>query len=289
MIKFTVVLFVIFLLVPLNSFGQYNDEIPIWIKNNAKWWSDGQIDDKNFIQGIQFLINQGIIQVSSTKQISSDIDIPSWIKNNAKWWSDGQIDDTTYVLGIQYLISHGMINVSINEKLICPDMCLEGIIEKISDGDTLYIDGKKIRLPLTNTPERNEAGYFDAMEFTKKLCPVGSIASVDQDDKRPYDAFDRLLGKVYCGGKSLDSELLYNGYANIMTQYCSTSEFSSEPWAQEYGCATENNCDPSYPDVCIPSSPPDLDCRDVDFKNFRVLPPDSHRFDVDKNGIGCET
>ena len=168
MIKFTVVLFVIFLLVPLNSFGQSNDEIPPWIKNNAKWWSDGQIDDKNFIQGIQFLINQGIIQVSFTKQISSDTDIPSWIKNNAKWWSDGQIDDTTYVLGIQYLISHGMINVSINEKLICPDMCLEGIIEKISDGDTLYIDGKKIRLALTNTPERNETGYFDATEFTKK-------------------------------------------------------------------------------------------------------------------------
>jgi len=42
-------------------------------------------------------------------------------------------------------------------------------------------------------------------------------------------------------------------------------------------------------DVCIPSSTPDLDCKDVDFKNFRVLPLDPHRFDVDKNGIGCET
>jgi hypothetical protein len=47
-------------------------------------------------------------------------------------------------------------------------------------------------------------------------------------------------------------------------------------------------CDPSYPDVCIPPSPPDLDCADISYKNFRVLPPDPHRFDGDKDGIGCE-
>ncbi len=47
-------------------------------------------------------------------------------------------------------------------------------------------------------------------------------------------------------------------------------------------------CDPSYPDVCIPPPPPDLDCGDIDFSNFRVLKPDPHRFDVDGDGIGCE-
>ena len=39
-------------------------EIPAWIKNNAGWWADGQIDDDTFIQGIQFLIKAGIIVVS---------------------------------------------------------------------------------------------------------------------------------------------------------------------------------------------------------------------------------
>ncbi len=37
-------------------------EIPSWIKNNAEWWAAGQIDDDSFIQGIQFLIKEGIIQ-----------------------------------------------------------------------------------------------------------------------------------------------------------------------------------------------------------------------------------
>lgn len=47
-------------------------------------------------------------------------------------------------------------------------------------------------------------------------------------------------------------------------------------------------CDPSYPDVCIPPPPPDLDCGDIPHRRFRVLPPDPHHFDGDRDGIGCE-
>jgi len=39
--------------------------IPSWIKNNAEWWAAGQIDDDSFIQGIQFLIKEGIMKVQS--------------------------------------------------------------------------------------------------------------------------------------------------------------------------------------------------------------------------------
>ena len=37
--------------------------IPAWIKNNAGWWADGQIDDNSFVSGIQYLIKVGIIIV----------------------------------------------------------------------------------------------------------------------------------------------------------------------------------------------------------------------------------
>lgn len=46
---------------------------------------------------------------------------------------------------------------------------------------------------------------------------------------------------------------------------------------------------PSYPTVCIPPPPPDLDCSDIPYRRFRVLPPDPHRFDSDGDGIGGET
>jgi len=53
------------------------------------------------------------------------------------------------------------------------------------------------------------------------------------------------------------------------------------------------NCAASYPTVCIPPPPPDLDCNQISYRNFTVLwnvpDPDPHHFDADHDGIGCET
>lgn len=35
--------------------------VPAWIKNNAGWWADGSIDDETFVQGIEYLVKNGII------------------------------------------------------------------------------------------------------------------------------------------------------------------------------------------------------------------------------------
>jgi len=84
--------------------------IPQWIKNNAGWWADGQIDDSSFVQGIQFLIKEGIMVIPPTETTgSSESEVPGWIKNNAGWWAAGQIDDNTFVSGIQYLIKVGIL------------------------------------------------------------------------------------------------------------------------------------------------------------------------------------
>jgi hypothetical protein len=43
--------------------GTGTNEIPSWIKNNAGWWADGSIDDNSFVQGIQYLIKEGIMKI----------------------------------------------------------------------------------------------------------------------------------------------------------------------------------------------------------------------------------
>ena len=85
--------------------------LPDWVKSNAKWWAEGQIDDDSFIQGIQSLIKQGLITISETEAGSSSSEIPAWVKNNAGWWADGQISENDFLKGIEYLVSIGIIRV----------------------------------------------------------------------------------------------------------------------------------------------------------------------------------
>ena len=67
--------------------------------------------------------------------------------------------------------------------------------------------------------------------------------------------------------------------------------------SEDPDCA-QQDCDTSYPDNCIPSPPPDLDCdqdgdlqdNEIPYHNFKVNKPDPHGFDGnDNDGIGCET
>ena len=99
---------------PEASIPEPEASIPDWIKNNAGWWADGFIDDPAFLQGIQFLIKEGIMTIPSTETSESteSQEVPAWIKNNASWWARGQIDDNAFVSGIQYLVKVGIIKVS---------------------------------------------------------------------------------------------------------------------------------------------------------------------------------
>jgi hypothetical protein len=51
----------------------------------------------------------------------------------------------------------------------------------------------------------------------------------------------------------------------------------------------DENCDPSYPEVCIAPPPPDLNCGDIPYDDIRVEGNDPHGFDREGDGIGCES
>jgi len=48
---------------PIPELYEPETSIPAWIKNNAGWWADGQIDDSSFVSGLQWLISNGIMKV----------------------------------------------------------------------------------------------------------------------------------------------------------------------------------------------------------------------------------
>ena len=86
--------------------------VPDWIRNNAEWWATGKINDSAFVSGIEFMLENNIIMVSTTSSgnISND-DIPDWIRNNAHWWSQDLISEDEFINSLEYLIQEGIITI----------------------------------------------------------------------------------------------------------------------------------------------------------------------------------
>lgn len=263
-------------------------------------WYDKNVDLKNkhiFITASIFVLLVIPVTVYAADQI------PSWVRVLATWWEKGLISDEEFNNAIEYLAKKRIIQSKENLQTLVKNCsgnarCFVGTVTQVIDGDTIKVDGKSIRFSLVNTPEYGEYGYVEARQFIERICQVGSLATVDEDDLQTEGSYGRIIAVIYCNGVNLNESVLKQGHATIYSSFCSKSEFSSKSWAQKYGCgpktqevkpSKQSSCDPSYPTVCIPSPPPDLDCGEIEFRNFKVLPPDPHRFDGDKDGIGCES
>jgi micrococcal nuclease len=109
------------------------------------------------------------------------------------------------------------------------------------------------------------------------------------------DDFGAFL--YWCGARSAvwnnDGDTVFlldpNGNNHTTYTYGEVTTTTQAPTTTE-GDSGGGDCDPSYPDVCIASPPPDLNCDDVPFKNIRVVGSDPHGFDGnDNDGLGCES
>lgn len=194
------------------------------------------------------------------------------------------------------------------------------VVGAVVDGDTIdvRIDGQVIRVRFigVDTPE-----VFGAMDcfgregsnFTKGQLTPGLAIKLEKDVSET-DRFGRLLRYVYLpDGRMYNEVLVHDGYAQVATfppdvkyqqwfldaqrdartanrgLWAACGSSHSAPLNQSGVSPTQsNNCDVSYPTVCIPEYAPDLDCGQITYKRFAVRQPDPHRFDADGDGIGCE-
>ena len=197
-------------------------------------------------------------------------------------------------------------------------------VESVVDGDTIVVaGGTRVRLIGVDTPEtkdpRKPVQCFgrEASAFTESLVAPGTAVRLVYDVER-LDRYERTLAYVYrlSDGLFVNAALVADGYALVATfppNVAHVEELTAlARAAREEGrglwsaCGGEptaappvpvpvpppaspgGSCDASYPGVCIPPAPPDLDCGDVSHRRFQVLPPDPHRFDGEGDGVGCE-
>ena len=127
--------------------------IPGWIKNNAKWWSEGQIDDGTFVSGIQFLMTEKIIDIPDLPESESKKPRPSFVdpekdpqsyvdrynnEANYKEWFDKNYPDYTIeeAVGIQESIPDWIKNNAEwwSQGLITEDDFVKGIEFLVKNG-----------------------------------------------------------------------------------------------------------------------------------------------------------
>ena len=67
------------ILIP-NAFGEY---VPEWIKNTAGWWATDVISETEFVNAVEFLVKENIIQVNVSQTSETSQSVPEWVKNTA--------------------------------------------------------------------------------------------------------------------------------------------------------------------------------------------------------------
>jgi micrococcal nuclease len=187
-----------------------------------------------------------------------------------------------------------------------------GQVVSVTDGDTIRvrIDGWNypVRYIGIDTPEMD--GYFGAEARSQNYRLVAGRKVTLVKDVSYTDQYGRLLRYVFVGDTFVNYELAQSGYAQAATyppdvacsalfkSAASDARYADRglwrptttpyPTAAAQQAGSSGNCHPSYPAVCIPPPPPDLDCKDVPFRRFSVVGSDPHRFDGDHDGVGCE-
>jgi micrococcal nuclease len=182
---------------------------------------------------------------------------------------------------------------------------LRGAVTHVVDGDTIdvRIDARRterVRLIGIDTPEVGDCGAAAATSAATRLASGARVVLRGDGTQDTRDRYGRLLAYVWLpGGRDLGYQLLAGGHGRVYVYSRPFERLSAYRRAAGLGrshlpaCAAppapkSGACDPSYPDVCIAPAPPDLDCADVPYRRFRVLPPDPHGFDGNGDGVGCE-
>jgi len=188
---------------------------------------------------------------------------------------------------------------------------VEAQVVNVVDGDTIdvRIAGTEHRVryigidtPETVHPTRGEEPYGREASTRNKQLVSGQTVYLEKDVNET-DQYGRLLRYVWVAdGLMANATLVAEGYAQVATyppdvRYADRFlELQREARAERRGLwglsatnETGGGCDPAYPSVCILPPPPDLDCGEIPHRRFKVLAPDPHGFDRDKDGVGCES
>ena len=211
------------------------------------------------------------------------------------------------------IVACAQTETSVNHTTSVPPSAQIADVVRVIDGDTIEVNISGavhtvryigVDTPETKHPTRGVEAYGpEASEKNRQLVKDKSVYL--ERDVSETDRYDRLLRYVYVDDLMVNAVLVEEGYAQasmfppdvkyadlFMNLQREAREAGRGIWSAKVmgsGVIAEGACDSAYPSLCIPPPPPDLNCDDISHRSFKVLSPDPHRFDGDKDGVGCES
>ena len=96
-------------------FGQTNVEIPPWVKGVANFWVEDEIDDGEFAEALEFLIDSNIIQLGNTQVMSQNQN--DWEEKYNTLLEEENTEDTKHKSQIDKMMQeHSNVYLEINQK-----------------------------------------------------------------------------------------------------------------------------------------------------------------------------
>jgi peptide subunit release factor RF-3 len=90
----------------------FAEGVPDWVKNTAGWWAEDTISEKQFVNAVGFLVNEGIIQIQATINSEKSETVPDWVKNTAGRWAEDTISEKQFVNAVGFLVNEGIIQIN---------------------------------------------------------------------------------------------------------------------------------------------------------------------------------
>ena len=239
---------------PIDNRNQKNGEVPSWVKNTVEWWSLTKINDEDFLESLEYLIENDVIVITEKQSTTNnnELKMMSVIRTDLNTWSQNQSSDKEFFENIHWLIDNNLINADIKKiektqedkdyEVFLFNKYLRNVVKNIND-EKRYIEYSNPSQDVIKKFLRNYAkwNFEDQVKISSQQFPDPRYTI---DDEKAYNVIYKIYINEQPPALPIDhkitlnnsfqfwenSELKFNGEAGKIKFEITTSKPEANVW-----------------------------------------------------------
>ena len=188
---------------PIDNRNQKNGEVPSWVKNTVEWWSLTKINDEDFLESLEYLIENDVIVITEKQSTTNnnELKMMSVSRTDLNTWSQNQSSDKEFFENIHWLMDNNLINADIKKiektqedkdyEVFLFNKYLRNVVKNIND-EKRYIEYSNPSQDVIKKFLRNYAkwNFEDQVKISSQQFPDPRYTI---DDEKAYN----VIYKIY--------------------------------------------------------------------------------------------